>query len=309
MCKRLHEAGHAVIVLDNLSTGHRAAVQWGELIEAGLQDTAIVTRTLKERSIGAVMHFAASSLVSESVTDPYSYYSNNVCATLSLLLSMREAGVSRFIFSSSAAIFGNPHAAEIGEDHPQTPINPYGKTKLAVESLLQDAVVAYGLRAVALRYFNAAGADGSGLIGESHQPETHLIPKIFRYANGEKMNLSVFGTDYATRDGSCIRDYVHVTDLADAHLHALEFTDVHDGFHSFNLGNSEGYSVFEIIRATEKLIGKNLDIKVSARRPGDPDILVACSKKARAILGWQPKHADITQILSDAWRWHSNQKY
>lgn len=309
MCKRLHEAGHIVFALDNLATGHRDAVQWGELIESDLQDTATVTRILKHYRIDAVMHFAARSLVGESLADPYAYYKSNVCATLALLEAMRAADIDTLIFSSSAAIFGLPHSDRIDESHRRLPLNPYGKTKLAVEGMLEDAADAYGLRVVALRYFNAAGADASGLIGESHHPETHLIPQLLRQAAGEKMSFTIFGTDYPTPDGSCIRDYVHVSDLADAHLLALQLATRQQGFHAFNLGNGNGHSVLEIVRAVEEITGKRLDISIGNRRQGDPHRLVACSTKAREILGWQPQRPGITQILHDAWRWHRNPRY
>lgn len=304
MCMRLQEAGHAVTVLDNLVTGHRAAAQWGEFVQGAMDDAPLVAELLRRRRIEVVMHFAASSLVGQSVAQPYDYYRNNVVATLGLLESMRAAGVDRFIFSSTAAIFGEPKSELIDEGHPCRPINPYGKTKLAVEYMLQDAAAAYGLRAVALRYFNAAGADPGGRIGESHEPETHLIPRLLRKAAGEALDVQIFGADYPTRDGSCVRDYVHVCDLADAHLHALEFTGQHTGFHSFNLGNGSGYTVFEVIRAAEQVIGRLLDIPVGPRRAGDPAVLVASSRKAHDVLGWRPRHTGIHEIVADAWRWH-----
>jgi UDP-glucose 4-epimerase len=309
MCKRLHEAGHRVVVLDNLSTGHRAAVRWGELVEASLGDTDAVTATLRREKIDAVMHFAASSLVGESMSDPYRYYANNVAATLSLLQAMKDAGVSQFVFSSTAAVFGEPQTALIAEDHPCRPINPYGNSKFAVELMLDDAARAYGLRATALRYFNAAGACSSGLIGESHQPETHLIPRLLRRAAGEALDVQIFGTDYATRDGTCVRDYVHVDDLADAHLLALEYSRAQPGFHRFNLGNGAGYTVFEVLGAAEAVVGRPLGIPRGARRAGDPATLVASSAKAREVLGWRPQRADIRRIVADAWAWHQRPAY
>lgn len=309
MCKCLSEAGHRVIVLDNLATGHREAVQWGDLVVGSLDDRALVADILKSRGIDAVMHFAASSLVGESMLDPFRYYQNNVSATLSLLQVMREQRVDRFIFSSTAAVFGEPESATIAEDHPRRPINPYGKSKLAVEYMLEDAAAAYGLRAVALRYFNAAGADATASIGESHEPESHLIPKLLRKAVGEALDVQIFGTDYPTADGTCIRDYIHVADLADAHLLALEYTAKQPGFHTFNLGNGNGYSVLEVLSAVEQVIGRPLEVPRGPRRAGDPAILVASSAKARELLGWRPQRAAITQIVGDAWRWHQNRRF
>lgn len=304
MCKCLSEAGHAVVVLDNLVTGHRQAVQWGELVVGDLGDRPLVEGLLASRSIEAVMHFAASSQVGESVIEPYVYYQNNVVATLSLLQAMRTQKVNRLVFSSTAAVYGVPSAALIDENHLRQPINPYGRTKLAVEHMLEDAASAYGLRAVALRYFNAAGADDSGLIGEAHEPETHLIPRLLRKATGESIDVRIFGRDYPTPDGTCIRDYVHVCDLAEAHLSALEHTRHEEGFDCFNLGNGGGYSVLQVVRAAEEVTGCTLDIADAPRRVGDPAVLVASSQKAQNILGWQPKRASIHQILEDAWRWH-----
>ena len=309
MCKRLADAGHTVVVLDDLSTGHREAVQWGELIEASLGDTAVVTETLRSRRIDAVMHFAASSLVGESVSDPYRYYANNVCATLQLLQAMKDVGVSQFVFSSTAAVFGEPAGERIDEDHARRPINPYGNSKLAVEMMLDDAARAYGLRATALRYFNAAGACDSRRIGEAHEPETHLIPKLLRRAAGEAIDVQVFGADYATRDGTCVRDYVHVCDLADAHLLALDHGRAQPGFHTFNLGNGAGYTVLEVLGAVESVVGRALDVPRGPRRAGDPETLVASSRKAREQLGWQPRRADIRQIVADAWAWHRQPAY
>lgn len=304
MCKCLHDAGHDVVVLDNLATGHRAAVKWGPLIEASVADTDTVLNVLREHRIETVMHFAASSLVGESMAEPYLYYENNVGATLRLLSAMRTAGVSRFVFSSTAAVYGRPHSEIIDEQHSREPISPYGNSKLAVELMLEDAARAYGLRAAALRYFNAAGADAAAGIGESHQPETHLIPRLLRRAAGEALDVQIFGTDYATQDGTCVRDYIHVDDLANAHLRAVEFIGGHEGFHAFNLGNGEGYSVREVIRATEEIVGRSLDIPVGPRRAGDPAVLVASSRKARDALGWHPQRPGIRQIVEDAWAWH-----
>ena len=301
--------GWRVTVLDNLSTGHRAALRWGVFVEGSLGDRTRVAELLRAHRVDAVMHFAASSLVGESVSDPYAYYDNNVVATLGLLQAMREAKVTQFVFSSTAAIFGEARSAQIDEDHPQLPLNPYGRSKHAVEGMLTDAARAYGLNAVALRYFNAAGADPSGLIGESHTPETHLIPRLLRRAAGEALDVTIYGDDYATPDGSCIRDYIHIADLADAHLLALDYSRAMPGFHAFNLGNGTGYSVREVIAAVEAVIGRSLDIAVGPRRAGDPAVLVASSARARAVLGWQPRRAELRQIVGDAWRWHRQPAY
>lgn len=309
MCRCLATAGHAITVLDNLSTGHREAVQWGELVVGALDDRALVADLLRSRGIEAVMHFAASSLVGESMLDPFRYYQNNVSATLALLQVMREQAVDRFIFSSTAAVFGEPGSPTIAEEHSRQPINPYGKSKLAVEHMLEDAAAAYGLRAVALRYFNAAGADAAGMIGESHEPESHLIPRLLRKAAGEPLDVQIFGGDYPTPDGTCIRDYVHVADLADAHLLALEYSLAHAGFHAFNLGNGNGHSVLEVLAAVEQVIGRPLDIPRGPRRAGDPAILVASSAKARERLGWRPQRAAISRIVEDAWRWHQSPRF
>ncbi|MGQ0701355.1 MAG: UDP-glucose 4-epimerase GalE [Panacagrimonas sp.] len=309
MCKRLHEAGHHPIVLDDLSTGHREAVQWGELIVGSIADEGLVSSILGEREIDVVMHFAACSIVGESVSDPYSYYANNVSATLNLLRAMRANGVCRFIFSSTAAVFGEPEEPRISETHPRHPINPYGKTKLAVEHMLEDAALAYGLNVVVLRYFNAAGADPSTCIGEMHQPETHLIPRLLRRAAGEASEVRIFGTDYLTPDGTCIRDYIHVNDLAEAHLLAMGWMERKVGFHQFNLGNGNGYSVAEVVAAVEDVLGRSLGIPKSDRRPGDPAVLVASAEKATTQLGWQPLRPGIKQIISDAWNWHQRPRF
>jgi len=257
----------------------------------------------------AVMHFCALSLVGESVSKPYLYYTNNVARTLVLLEAMRTAGVDRLVFSSTAAVFGNPQTPLITEEHPTKPINPYGQSKLMVEKILGDAANAYGLRSVALRYFNAAGADPSGEIGEAHSPETHLIPNVLRSLLGQGPELKVFGSDYATRDGTCVRDYVHVNDLASAHLKAVEFMLDHEGAHIFNLGNGEGFSVREVIAAAERVTGQEVSYDMVARRPGDPPTLVASGQRARELLGWQPEFSRLDDILASAWDWHTKPAY
>lgn len=304
VCLALKEAGHRVVVLDDLSSGHRAAVQWGELIQASLQEGAVIRDALSRHAIDAVMHFAGASLVGESLRDPCRYYASNVGGTLNLLQAMRESGVRQLVFSSTAAIFGEVTAARIDEHQPCRPINPYGSSKLAVEMMLADAARAYGLNAVSLRYFNAAGADPQARIGESHDPETHLIPRLLRLAAGEALDVQVYGTDYETRDGSCVRDYIHVCDLADAHLRAMSYSRETPGFHAFNLGNGAGFTVLEVLAAAEKITGRKLKLPHGPRRPGDPPILVASSERARDVLGWRPQRPHIEQIVTDAWRWH-----
>ena len=309
MLKWLAMRGYRVTVLDNLSTGHREAVRWGELVEADLLDPATLERVFSGRHFDAVMHFCARSLVGDSVAQPYDYYANNVTGTLNLLQAMQRHGVAKLVFSSTAAVFGNPVSARIDEEHPKAPINPYGASKLMVERMLQDAASAYGLRSVALRYFNAAGASPEGDIGESHQPETHLIPNALRAALGTGPALKLFGDDYPTPDGTCVRDYVHVDDLAQAHERALAYMQAHEGAHAFNLGNGQGFSVREVIEAASRVAGRAVPFEVAPRREGDPATLVASSERARAELGWSPVHASLDEIIGTAWRWHQSPRY
>lgn len=303
-CLALAEAGHGVTVFDNLSTGHASAVQWGELIHGSLMDRGAVDDVLRRVRPDAVMHFAARSLVGESVSDPYLYYEANVTGTLILLQAMRRADVSRLVFSSTAAIFGEPVTLPMAEDHPKAPVNPYGRSKLMIEWMLEDAARSYGLNAVALRYFNAAGADPGGRIGEAHEPETHLIPRLLRRAAGEALVVGIYGNQHATRDGTCVRDYVHVLDLAAAHLKAMDFTATTPGFHAFNLGTGTGYTVREIVDSVERMIGRTLQLPIHPARSGDPGTLVATNERARSTLGWRLEHSGLEQILSDAWAWH-----
>lgn len=309
MVKMLAESGHRVHVLDNLSTGHRSAVHWGDLIEADLLCADDLEAAFAAHRFDAVMHFCARSLVGESVAQPYDYYRNNVVGTLNLLAAMQKYRVSRLVFSSTAAVFGQPSSERIDDAHPTHPINPYGHSKRMVELMLQDAARAYGLRSVALRYFNAAGADPFGRIGESHHPETHLIPNLFRSLLADGPPLKVFGTDYPTADGTCVRDYVHVNDLADAHLKALHWMDANEGASCFNLGNGHGFSVRQVIEAAQAVAGRPVKYEVAARREGDPAVLVASSERARHELDWRPRYTTIDGILETAWRWHQNPAY
>ena len=307
-CLALARAGHEVTVLDNMLTGHREAVRWGRLVDADILKPETLDAAF-DREVDAVMHFCARSLVGESVSDPYAYYQNNVTGTVNLLEAMRRHGVDRVVFSSTAAVFGNPVSDMIDEEHPKNPINPYGASKLMVERVLADAANAYGLRSVALRYCNAAGAAADEGIGESHEPETHLIPNALKAAAGEGAGLKVFGNDYPTPDGTCVRDYVHVLDLADAHLRALDWMDLEPGAHRFNLGNGNGFSVLEVIEAARKVTGRKIPYEIGPRRAGDPPVLVASSAQAREKLGWMPKFNRIEPIIETAWAWHEAPAY
>lgn len=309
MSKLLATSGFEVTVLDNLSTGHLQAVKWGDFIEADVRDADALDRAFTKKPVDAVMHFSAKSLVGESVTNPELYFDNNVVGSRQLLDAMRRHSVERFIFSSTAAVYGTPETKVIAEDHPTRPINPYGETKLAVENMLQQYAI-FGIRSIALRYFNAAGADASGEIGEAHDPETHLIPNVLKSALSEGSNrLKIFGTDYPTPDGTCVRDYIHVSDLAQAHLLALQHLDLTEGFNVFNLGNGAGFSVQEVLASCEQVIGQSIAHDIEGRREGDPAVLVADSRKAKSTLNWQPQYPDINAIIESAWNWHKNQPF
>jgi UDP-glucose 4-epimerase len=300
MVQLLLETGAEVTVLDDLSTGHADAVRGGKFVRGDIADAASTKDLLQQGRIEAVIHFAAASLVGESVADPLKYYTRNVGGTTALLRAMRDAKVGKIVFSSTAAVYGNPQRSPIDEAHPTQPVNPYGSTKLAVERMLAECSAAYGLRAASLRYFNAAGADPGHGLGERHDPETHLIPLVLRAAAG-KGSVSVFGDDYATRDGTCVRDYIHVSDLCDAHLRALEWLEGGARYDCFNLGNGDGATVLEVIEAARRVTGREIKINKAQRRPGDPASLVADATKARRVLGWQPVHTDIEAIVRDAW--------
>ncbi|WP_298916161.1 UDP-glucose 4-epimerase GalE [uncultured Nostoc sp.] len=303
----LKQAGYNVVILDNLVYGHRDLVEkvlQVELIVGDTGDRALLDHLFKTRDIAAVMHFSAYAYVGESVTDPVKYYRNNVVGTLTLLEAMLTASVNKFVFSSTCATYGVPEFVPIPETHPQNPINPYGATKLMVERILSDFDVAYGFQSVRFRYFNAAGANPSGLLGEDHNPETHLIPLVLMTALGKRESISIFGIDYPTPDGTCIRDYIHVNDLADAHILGLEYLLKGGDSEVFNLGNGSGFSVREVIAAAEQVTGISIPVEERDRRPGDPPILIGTSEKARTILGWQPQYLSIKDIVAHAWQWH-----
>lgn len=299
----LQRAGHAIWVYDNLSHGHAAAVPGGCLIQGDLLDSDKLVEVLRQRRIDAVMHFAAFALVGESVHDPAKYYRNNVVGALSLLDSMREAGVWRIVFSSTTATYGAPERVPITEETPQNPINPYGFTKLVIEKALADYARAYGFGYAALRYFNAAGASATAEIGEDHDPETHLIPLVLQVALGQRPEIVIFGDDYPTPDGTCIRDYIHVDDLAAAHLAALQRLQPGSGL-EMNLGTGRGHSVREVIQACRRVTGHAIPERIGARRPGDPPALVAGVRRAKELLGWEPRHRELDDIVASAWRWH-----
>jgi UDP-glucose 4-epimerase len=303
----LQNAGYEVVVFDNLVYGHRDIVEnvlKVELIEGDTNDRELLDRVFAARPFSAVMHFAAYAYVGESVAYPDKYYRNNVIGTLTLLEAMVAAGIKSFVFSSTCATYGVPKIVPIPEDHPQDPINPYGATKLMVERILADFDQAYDFKSVAFRYFNAAGADPQGRLGEDHQPETHLIPLVLMAALGKRDAISILGTDYPTPDGTCIRDYIHVSDLADAHVLGLNYLLQGGNSQRFNLGNGNGFSVREVIEMARKVTGRSINAIECDRRPGDPPALVGSAEKARSLLGWNPQYADLEQILSHAWQWH-----
>ncbi len=307
--KQLHREGYETVVFDSLVYGHREAVKWGTFVQGDLSCIEDIERVFSTYQIDAVFHFAAYAYVGESVTDPEKYYINNVSNTLNLLHVMRRHGCRRIIFSSTCATYGEPDRVPITEDMPQNPINPYGATKLMVERIFKDYKRAYGLEFVVLRYFNAAGADPDGEIGESHNPETHIIPLVLDAASGARPDIKVFGTDYDTRDGSNIRDYIHVYDLATAHLLALHHLEKGGESDFFNLGNTLGTSVLEVIDSVKRVTGRDFPVILSERRPGDPATLVGSSQKAREVLHWEPVYADIDTIVEHAWKWHEKKEY
>jgi UDP-glucose 4-epimerase len=307
MVMDLLRAGYPVVTLDNLSRGHRELLPGGDFIEGDLGNPDDLKKLFTRYPVKAVMHFAAHSQVGESVEQPLMYYRNNVANTITLLEAMQDAGVRHFIFSSTAAVYGEPVQVPITESHPHQPTNPYGATKLAVERMLADYSQASGLTYSVLRYFNAAGADASGNLGERHRPETHLIPLVLQVATGERASIRIFGTDYPTPDGTCLRDYIHVSDLTRAHLLALEALLGGAGNSTYNLGNSTGYSVRQIIDTARAITGHPIPAVTAARRAGDPAVLVADSGKIRRELGWQPGYEAIDAIIRTAWVWHQRE--
>lgn len=306
--KLLLSKGYDILVFDNLVYGHRDIVEklGVKFIEGDLCDRTLLEKVFRENYIEAVIHFAAYAYVGESMENPAKYYRNNVVYTLNLLEAMEKAGVRKIVFSSTCATYGIPDEVPIPETHPQNPINPYGYTKLVVERMLQDFQRAYGWEYVAFRYFNAAGADSEGLIGEDHDPEPHLIPLVLYAALGKRDSVSILGDDYPTPDGTCIRDYIHVEDLGEAHFLGLEYLLNGGKSEVFNLGNGNGFSVKEVINTAKKVTQKDFTVKNAPRRPGDPPMLVGSGEKARKILNWQPKYADIETIITHAWRWHQS---
>jgi UDP-glucose 4-epimerase len=305
MVRYAQEHGHEVVVLDDFSTGHEWAIKDCEILRVDLLDQAKLAQLLKGRSFDGAIHFAAKSLVGESVQKPDLYYRNNVVGTLNLVNEMINNDIHNLVFSSTAAIFGNPVTETIAEDHPKNPINPYGQSKLMVENMLRDICAVHDINATCFRYFNAAGADPSGAIGEAHDPETHLIPNILKSTISGGRVLKVFGNDYETRDGTCVRDYVHVTDLAQAHLLGLEHMKHNRGFSAFNLGNGSGFSVLEVIESCERVVSNKIPYDVALPRGGDPARLVANSAAAIREIGWKPNFEKIDDIVTSAWRWHN----
>jgi UDP-glucose 4-epimerase len=302
--KLLSQRGFETVVFDNLVYGHREFVKWGQWFPGDLADPERIRACFRAYPIEAVMHFGAFACVNESVTDPAKYYSNNVANSLHLLTVMKEFGVRHFIFSSSCATYGHPREMPMTENHPRNPINPYGKTKRMVEEMLEDFDRAYGIKHINLRYFNAAGADPEGEVGEWHDPETHLIPLVIQAALGLRESVNIYGTDYPTPDGTCVRDYIHVVDLAEAHLRALKYLEEKKVSDSFNLGNNRGHSVREVIDTVRRKSGKNFKVQEGERREGDPPVLISDSKKAKEILGWSPEFNDLDTIVETALNWH-----
>lgn len=301
--KHLAQNGQMPVVLDNLCSGKADAVKYGPLVVGDAGDAQMLRDVFRIHRIDAVVHFASYIQVAESTSDPAKYYANNVAATLRLLEEMRNANIRRFVFSSSAAVYGSPQTVPMSETHPQWPINPYGRSKFLVEQILDDYARAYGLRYASLRYFNAAGADPDGELGECHEPETHLIPLVLQVASRRREKVTIYGTDYETRDGTCERDYVHVCDLATAHLAALDYLAADGESGAFNLGSGEGHTVAEVVAAAQHTTGKAIDVEHAARRIGDPARLIADPRKAQAAFGWKTRLSDLDTLLRHAWRW------
>lgn len=309
MVKMLHLAGHDVVTLDNLSNGYSDAVLYGEFIEGDIADRQLLDQLFSKYQFDGVMHFASYIQVGESVEKPAMYYENNVSNTLTLLSAMTDADIKCFIFSSTAAIFGEPEYVPIDEQHTKQPINPYGHSKLMVEQILRDLDHAHGLKSVCLRYFNAAGADSDGELGERHIPETHLVPLVLQAASGRRDNISIFGTDYDTPDGTCVRDYIHIEDLCSAHLLALEYLVSGGDSRVYNMGNGQGYSIRDVIDTVKKVTGSDFKVVEAPRRDGDPARLVADSKLLQNELGWEPKYPDLETIIQHAWNWEKKHNW
>jgi UDP-glucose-4-epimerase GalE len=307
-CKALASRGYHPVVFDSLITGHRQHVQWGDFFRGDTNSASELDACLSRHRIDAAMHFAAFIEVGESVADPQKYYANNVAGTLQLLLALVRHGIRHFVFSSSAAIYGNPLQVPIDEEHSARPLNPYGWAKLMVEIMLADFQSAYGLNWIALRYFNAAGADEAADIGEWHNPESHLIPRLLDAALDRRQPVRVYGRDYPTPDGTCIRDYIHVNDLASAHVRALEHLAAGGSSGVFNLGQGRGYSVMEVIGKVQEITGRTLVVQKVDRRPGDAAVLIASNQKALQQLGWSLHHSDLDNIIASAWKWHRNMR-
>jgi UDP-arabinose 4-epimerase len=305
-CKHLAAAGYQPVVLDNLVQGHQWAVKWGPLVVGDISDLELVRNKVREFGIKAVIHFAAHAYVGESVQNPRKYFHNNVSGTLAFLDALMDSGIDKFIFSSSCATYGIPHQLPIKEDHPQQPINPYGASKLMIENVLRWYGKAYNLRSVILRYFNAAGADPEGEIGEDHSPETHLIPLVIAAAQGKAPEIEIFGTDYDTKDGTAVRDYIHVCDLAAAHVKAVSHLLLGGPEDQVNLGTGRGHTIREVISSVEEVSGRSVPYRQGPRRAGDPAALVADSTKAETMLGWRPKFSELRTMVESAWRWHEN---
>ncbi|WP_203623531.1 MULTISPECIES: UDP-glucose 4-epimerase GalE [unclassified Lacticaseibacillus] len=304
---QLVKAGEDVVVLDNLITGHRQAVDpKARFYQGDIRDYKFLSSVFSQEKIEGIIHFAAFSIVPESMKDPLKYFDNNTGGLITLLEAMHQFGINKIVFSSTAATYGEPKSIPIKETDPQVPTNPYGESKLAMEKIMHWSDVAYGIKFVALRYFNVAGAMPDGSIGEDHHPETHLIPIILQVAAGTRTGLQIFGDDYPTKDGTNVRDYVHVVDLADAHILALKYLREGHDSNAFNLGSATGFSNLEILNAARKVTGKEIPAKIGPRRAGDPSTLIAASDKAREILGWQPKYDDVEKVIETAWNWHES---
>lgn len=302
---QLVKAGQDVVVLDNLITGHKRAVDpKARFYQGDIRDYHFLSQVFSQEKIDGIIHFAAFSIVPESMKDPLKYFDNNTSGMITLLEAMNQFGIKKIVFSSTAATYGEPKQVPIHEEDPQVPTNPYGESKLAMEKIIKWADVAYGIKFVALRYFNVAGAMPDGSIGEDHHPETHLIPIILQAAAGTRDGLQIFGDDYPTKDGTNVRDYVHVVDLADAHILAMKYLSEGHDSNAFNLGSATGFSNLEILNAARKVTGQPIPAKIGPRRPGDPSTLIAASDKARTILGWAPKFDDVEQVIATAWNWH-----